>query len=426
MRMGIIGGRSDRSIARRDTAIACRGGRAHCRRCRHCSGPAARLHLGVSWAEDAERLLHNDVDGLVIATPTDTHAALISAAVKAGIAIFCEKPVATDVAGTRDVVRQVEKSGAQVQVGFQRRFDVGFVSAREQVQARKLGWLHTIRAGTLDPAPPPASYIASSGGIFRDCSVHDIDAVRWVTGQDVRKVYATGSNRGANYFLQAGDVDTAAALLTLEDDTLAFISATRYNAAGYDVRLELLGSQGSISVGLDDRLPLRSAEPGVTWPAGTAYAVFWTGSAMPTLPSCRLLSIWWAGGSPIRVLRPTPWRPSMSLRHVSCLVERTVQSPLRKYDYELNTHCRRSHLLGRVRGPRMGLSATRERVLGEMAELGVVATEFGPDGFLPEDPANVPSCWPPLTAPFGRLRDPGPARPGRRPPAGGQRAWTGW
>ena len=87
-------------------------------------------------------------------------------------------------------------------------------------------------------------------------------------------VYASGSNRGADYFLQAGDVDTAAALLTMEDDTLALISATRYNAAGYDVRLELLGSEGSISVGLDDRLPLRSTEPGVTWPAGTAYANF--------------------------------------------------------------------------------------------------------------------------------------------------------
>ena len=150
----------------------------------------------------------------------------------------------------------------------------GSTLARDQVQAKKLGWLHTVRAGTLDPAPPPASYVASSGGIFRDCSVHDIDAVRWVTGQDVRLVYAAGSNRGASYFSQAGDVDTASALLTLEDDTLALISATRYNAAGYDVRMELLGSEGSVSVGLDDRLPLRSAEPGVSWPTGTPYANF--------------------------------------------------------------------------------------------------------------------------------------------------------
>ena len=230
--------------------------------------------MGVSWAEDTQGLLHDGVDGLVVATPTDTHAALVIAAAEAGVTVFCEKPIATDVARTRDIVRQVEKSGVAVQVGFQRRFDAGCVSAREQVKSKKLGWLHTIRAGTLDPAPPPASYVASSGGIFRDCSVHDIDAVRWVTGQDVCRVYAVGSNRGADYFSQAGDVDTASALLTLEDDTLALISATRYNAAGYDVRLELLGSEGSISVGLDDRLPLRSAEPGVTWPSGSAYANF--------------------------------------------------------------------------------------------------------------------------------------------------------
>jgi myo-inositol 2-dehydrogenase/D-chiro-inositol 1-dehydrogenase len=188
--------------------------------------------------------------------------------------VFCEKPVAADVAGTKEVVRVVESSGAQVQIGFQRRFDAGFVAARGQVLANKLGWLHTVRAGTLDPAPPPASYVATSGGIFRDCSVHDIDAVRWVTWREVNEVYATGSNRGAAFFGQAGDVYTAAALLSLDDGTLALISATRYNAAGYDVRLELLGSEGSISVGLDDRSPLRSAEPGVSWPAGTAYANF--------------------------------------------------------------------------------------------------------------------------------------------------------
>jgi myo-inositol 2-dehydrogenase/D-chiro-inositol 1-dehydrogenase len=98
--------------------------------------------------------------------------------------------------------------------------------------------------------------------------------VRWVSGREASVVYATGSNRGASYFSEAGDVDTAAALLTLDDRTLALVSSTRYNAAGYDVRLEVLGSEDSISVGLDDRLPLRSAEPGVTWPGGTPYANF--------------------------------------------------------------------------------------------------------------------------------------------------------
>jgi myo-inositol 2-dehydrogenase/D-chiro-inositol 1-dehydrogenase len=230
--------------------------------------------MGVPWAPDIGHVLKDGADGIVIATPTDTHAGLVRAAAEAGAAVFCEKPVAADVTGTKEVVRLVEKTGAQVQVGFQRRFDAGFVSARDQVQAKKLGWLHTVRASTLDPAPPPAAYVGSSGGIFRDCSVHDIDAVRWVTGREASVVYATGSNRGASYFSEAGDVDTAAALLTLDDGTLALVSSTRYNAAGYDVRLEVLGSEDSISVGLDDRLPLRSAEPGVTWPGGTPYANF--------------------------------------------------------------------------------------------------------------------------------------------------------
>jgi myo-inositol 2-dehydrogenase/D-chiro-inositol 1-dehydrogenase len=234
----------------------------------------AAAELGVAWGQDVGDLLAGGVDGVVIATPSDTHAPLIRAAAEAGVAVFCEKPVAADVAETKEVVQLVEKSNARVQIGFQRRFDAGFLSAREQMQAKKLGWLHTIRAGTMDPSPPPAAFIRSSGGIFRDCSVHDIDAVRWVSGREVSTVYATGSNQGAAFFREAGDVDTGAALLTLDDGTLAIISATRYNGAGYDVRLELLGSEDSISVGLDDRLPLRSAEPGVTWPAGRAYANF--------------------------------------------------------------------------------------------------------------------------------------------------------
>ena len=108
--------------------------------------------MGVPWADDIGDLLRRGVDGLVIATPTDTHADLICAAAEAGATVFCEKPVATDIAGTKDVVREVEKSRSEVQVGFQRRFDAGFTLARDQVQAKKLGWLHTVRAGTLDPA----------------------------------------------------------------------------------------------------------------------------------------------------------------------------------------------------------------------------------------------------------------------------------
>jgi len=230
--------------------------------------------LGVEWVDSPDALFAAGLDGLVIAAATDAHADLIVRGIDHGLPVFCEKPVAPDVAGTLEVLKRVQAVGTPVQIGFQRRFDAGFAAARQAVADGRLGWLHTVRAGTLDPAPPPAGYIAGSGGILRDCSVHDFDAIRWVTGVEVDEVYATGGNRGADFFRDAGDVDTAAVLLTLADGTLAEVSATRYNGAGYDVRLELLGSEGSVCVGLDDGLPMASAEPGVGFPSGEPYPNF--------------------------------------------------------------------------------------------------------------------------------------------------------
>ena len=235
---------------------------------------AVAAELGVDHVDSPADVLTASIDGLVIAAATDAHAALILGSVDAGIPVFCEKPVAPDAAGTRAVLDKVRSSPVPVQIGFQRRYDTGFAAARAAVSSGELGWVHTLRAGTLDPAPPTPEYLATSGGLFRDCSVHDFDAIRWVTGQDVTEVYALGANRGAAFFRDVGDVDTAAALLTLTDGSMAHVAATRYNAAGYDVRLEVLGSRQSISVGLDDRLPLRSAEPGVSFPGGPPYPMF--------------------------------------------------------------------------------------------------------------------------------------------------------
>ena len=235
---------------------------------------AVAAELGVDHVDSPADVLTASIDGLVIAAATDAHAALILGSVDAGIPVFCEKPVAPDAAGTRAVLDKVRSSPVPVQIGFQRRYDAGFAAARAAVSSGELGWVHTLRAGTLDPAPPTPEYLATSGGLFRDCSVHDFDAIRWVTGQDVTEVYALGANRGAAFFRDVGDVDTAAALLTLTDGSMAHVAATRYNAAGYDVRLEVLGSRQSISVGLDDRLPLRSAEPGMSFPDGLPYPMF--------------------------------------------------------------------------------------------------------------------------------------------------------
>jgi myo-inositol 2-dehydrogenase/D-chiro-inositol 1-dehydrogenase len=172
------------------------------------------------------------------------------------------------------LAREVASAGVQVQIGYPRRFDAAFAAVRAAVADGSLGRVHTVRSTTLDPAPPPQAYIAASGGIFRDCSVHDFDAVRWVTGQEVTEVYAVGANLGADWFAELGDVDAASAILTRADGALAVVSNSRYNARGHDVRLEVHGSSDSIAAGLGPSLPLRSAEPGVSFPDGKPYTFF--------------------------------------------------------------------------------------------------------------------------------------------------------
>ncbi|MGX9889184.1 Gfo/Idh/MocA family protein [Streptomyces sp. NPDC002276] len=235
---------------------------------------AVTERFGATAADSPKALLAAGVDGVVIAAATDTHPELVLAAVKAGIPVFCEKPVARGIEESLEVLRAVRGSGIEVHIGYNRRFDAGFMAARRAVVSGELGALHTVRSTTLDPAPPPPAYVATSGGIFRDCGVHDFDIVRWVTGREVVEVYATGGNRGAEYIRAAGDVDTASALLTLDDGTIAVVSDSRHNARGHDVRLELHGTKDSIAVGLEDKLPLRSVEPGAGFPAGVPHTFF--------------------------------------------------------------------------------------------------------------------------------------------------------
>lgn len=233
--------------------------------------------VGAHVAGSIEALLHpGAVDALVIAAATSAHADLILAGVRAGTPVFCEKPVAPTVAETVEVLREVDKRETLVHIGFMRRFDAGYARARRALADGELGTLHRVHAVTCDAAPPPAGYIPTSGGIFRDCHVHDFDILRWVTGAEVVEVHAYGANRGAPYFAEAGDVDTTAAVLRLDDGTLATLQGSRYNGGGYDVRMELAGTAGTIAVGLDERAPVRSAEPGVAFPSQSPWQEFWS------------------------------------------------------------------------------------------------------------------------------------------------------
>ena len=230
--------------------------------------------LGAEAADSPSALISSGVDGIVIAAATDAHTALIRAGVDAGIPVFCEKPLSGLVDEAVAVAGHVNRSGVPVQIGYPRRFDPACLAARNAVADGQLGWVHTVRSTTLDPAPPPRGYLEVSGGIFRDCAVHDFDTVRWVTGREVVEVYATGSARGDDCFAELGDVATAQILVTFDDGATGVVSNTRYNPRGYDVRLEVHGTVDSVGAGWTDSTPLRNLEAGASWPSGTPWTFF--------------------------------------------------------------------------------------------------------------------------------------------------------
>lgn len=230
--------------------------------------------LGATAVPTPAGLLTENLDAVVIASATASHAGLIQAAAERALPVFCEKPIALDLPGTLEALRTVDAAGVLLQIGFMRRFDAGYAAARAAVSSGRLGRVHTVRAMTSDPAPPPAAYLPLSGGLYRDCLVHDFDILRWVTGREVVSVYAAGSDAGPGIFREADDVDTAAVLLTLDDGTLCTATATRVNGAGYDVRMEIAGEKDQVAVGLDARTPLTSLEPAAEAAAGTPWPGF--------------------------------------------------------------------------------------------------------------------------------------------------------
>ena len=235
---------------------------------------AVAAEFGAKAVDSAAELIASGVDGVVVAAAPPAHASLVLACVDAGIPVFCEKPLAATPGESVAVVTGIESSGVPVQIGYNRRFAPAFAAAKNAVTSGELGWLHTVRSTTLDPAPPPMDYVAVSGGIFRDCSVHDFDIVRWIVGREVVEVYAAGSNQGDPAFAAAGDVDTATTTLTFDNGTIGVVSNTRYNARGYDCRLEVHGSEDAVVAGWDEQVPVRNLETGATFPTGTPHSFF--------------------------------------------------------------------------------------------------------------------------------------------------------
>ena len=189
------------------------------------------------------------IEGVLIATPTDLHAHQIERAAGSGKAIFCEKPIDLDLSRAQRSVAAAVRCGVPLMVGFNRRFDPSFRRLRQEIEDGRIGDVELVQITSRDPAPPPRAYIQRSGGLFRDMMIHDFDMARFLVGEPIVEVSATGSALVDKAVASAGDIDTAAVVLRSAGGRLCLISNSRRTAYGYDQRIEVHGSEGMVFAG---------------------------------------------------------------------------------------------------------------------------------------------------------------------------------
>ncbi len=209
---------------------------------------AAALSIPKAFDDPGALLEDRGVDAVFICSSTDTHAALIEHAAERGKHVFCEKPIALDLAAIDRALAAADHAGILLQVGFNRRFDSGFRRAHDLIAAGAIGRPEVLRITSRDPAPPPPEYVKVSGGIFLDMMIHDFDMARYVMADEVEEVYAAGAVLVDPAIGALGDVDTAAVTLRFARGAIGVIDNSRRAVYGYDQRLEVLGSAGRVLV----------------------------------------------------------------------------------------------------------------------------------------------------------------------------------
>ncbi len=187
-----------------------------------------------------------DIDAVLIASSTGSHADLIERAARAGKAILCEKPIDLDYRRSRQAVAVAQACGVPLAIGFNRRFDSNFRALKARLEAGEIGELETVAITSRDPEPPPIAYLRTSGGLFRDMMIHDFDMLRWLTGEDAVELHAMAANLIDPAIGAVGDVDTAIVTLRMTSGRLCQITTSRRAAYGYDQRIECHGALGML------------------------------------------------------------------------------------------------------------------------------------------------------------------------------------
>jgi len=211
---------------------------------------AAAFGDGVLVAASADEVLRNEViDAVVIATPTRFHASLIIDAARSGKHVFCEKPIALTLEEARAALDAVAAAGVKLQIGFQRRFDAGYLRAHQAIVRGEIGRVELLLSTTRDPEPPAPGYLESCGGVFLDTAIHDFDSVRFLSGEEVVEVFATASTLVTTDRHGPFDLDTVVTALRLRSGALASVTNALRTAYGYEAAAEVFGSKGKLVIG---------------------------------------------------------------------------------------------------------------------------------------------------------------------------------
>ena len=201
---------------------------------------------GAKAVSEREAFADREVDAVLIASSTDTHARLAIEAARAGKAIFCEKPIDLSLKKVDQCLAEVEKAGVPMFVGFNRRFDPSFAALKRRLDAGEVGAVEQVVISSRDPGPPPLAYVKVSGGMFRDMTIHDFDMARWLLGEEPVEVFAMGECLVDRKIGAAGDIDSAMVLLRTASDRMCHINNSRRALYGYDQRIEVAGAKGML------------------------------------------------------------------------------------------------------------------------------------------------------------------------------------
>lgn len=221
------------------------------------SSLASELGVSKKYSHYQDLIADAEVEGVVIVSPTSTHQEIVAAAANEGKAIFCEKPLSISLTAAQEMQRVVDQTGVFFQMGFMRRFDKGYLAAKRKIEEGEIGTPVVFKSSSRDPYRPSLEYLdpAHSGGLFIDCGIHDLDLGRWYMG-DIASVYSIGGTLAYPEMKAIGDIDNAITSLYFTSGALGTIDLSRNGVYGYDIRTEILGTEGTLKIGYLRETPI--------------------------------------------------------------------------------------------------------------------------------------------------------------------------